>query len=272
MSDKTIAKIAALLNKADRTDNEHEADAFLKAAQRLATLEQIDLAKARAHTQNKENTAPEQRSIVIGQRGQKGLRTFVDLFLGIAHANDVRVDIARNATKVYAYGYREDIDVTEALYAHLLAQMATECRRFLASGEHKNETVWREVRAVSPTTGRFEYEYKQVPVPTLAVRLEFQAAFSRRIGIRLAEARREAEAEATGDDDTATSGTALVLADKRDAIASYYDSESTAKGHYRGQRLTTQSLSGRVAGDAAGQRAKFGADTEIARPTTALAR
>ena len=34
--DKMLARIAALLRKAEGTDNQHEADAFMAAAQRLA--------------------------------------------------------------------------------------------------------------------------------------------------------------------------------------------------------------------------------------------
>ena len=35
--DKMLARIAALLRQAEGTDNSHEADAFMGAAQRLAT-------------------------------------------------------------------------------------------------------------------------------------------------------------------------------------------------------------------------------------------
>ncbi|SKT26713.1 DUF2786 domain-containing protein [Mycobacteroides abscessus] len=146
MSDKTIARIAALLNKADNTDNEHEADAFLKAAQRIATLESIDLAKARAHTRSKESTTPEQREIVIGERRQRGLTTLIELFLEIAAANDVRVAVAHNNTRVYAHGYRDDIDVVQALYVRLLPQMAAASRAFLARGDYQREEVPYSVR------------------------------------------------------------------------------------------------------------------------------
>jgi hypothetical protein len=47
--DKMLARIAALLRQAESTDNTHEADAFMAAAQRLATTTSIDLAVARAH-------------------------------------------------------------------------------------------------------------------------------------------------------------------------------------------------------------------------------
>ena len=41
--DKMLARIAALLRQAEGTDNAHEAEAFMAAAQRLATATSIDL-------------------------------------------------------------------------------------------------------------------------------------------------------------------------------------------------------------------------------------
>jgi len=46
--DKMLARIAALLRQAEGTDNAHEAEAFMAAAQRLATATSIDLAVARS--------------------------------------------------------------------------------------------------------------------------------------------------------------------------------------------------------------------------------
>ena len=44
--DRMLARIAALLRQAENTDNPHEAEAFMAAAQRLATTTSIDLAVA----------------------------------------------------------------------------------------------------------------------------------------------------------------------------------------------------------------------------------
>ena len=111
--DKMLSRIAALLRQAEGTDNSHEADAFMSAAQRLATAASIDLAVARSHSTNRSAAqAPTQRTITIGAAGTKGLRTYVQLFVLIASANDVRCDVASNSTFVYAYGFAEDIDAT----------------------------------------------------------------------------------------------------------------------------------------------------------------
>ena len=84
--DKMLARIAALLRQAEGTDNTHEADAFMAAAQRLATATSIDLAVARSHASNRTKAQmPEQRTITIGNAGVRGLRTYVQLFTVIAN-------------------------------------------------------------------------------------------------------------------------------------------------------------------------------------------
>src|SRR5881392_2872122 len=85
--DKMLARIAALLRQAEGTDNQHEAEAFMAAAQRLATATSIDLAVARAHSAERtKSQMPVQRTITIGNAGTRGLRTYVQLFVVIANA------------------------------------------------------------------------------------------------------------------------------------------------------------------------------------------
>ena len=111
-----LARIAALLRQAENTENPHEAEAFMTAAQRLATTTSIDLAVARAHSATRTAAQePVQRTVTIGNPGSRGLRTYVQLFVAIAMANDVKCDVASNSTFVYAYGFAEDIDATHAL-------------------------------------------------------------------------------------------------------------------------------------------------------------
>jgi hypothetical protein len=122
--DRTLARIAPLLRQAEGTSNEHEADAFMQAAQRLATAHSIDLAIARAHTAKREGREePVIKRIDIGPPGRRGLRTYAELFLACGRPNDVAFDIAHNSTYVIAYGLPSDIAVTETLYASLAVQM-----------------------------------------------------------------------------------------------------------------------------------------------------
>lgn len=246
--DKMLARIAALLRQAEGTDNVHEADAFMSAAQRLATATSIDLAVARAHAATRTAaTAPVQRTITIGSPGARGLRTYVQLFVGIAAANDVRCDVASNSTFVYAYGFAEDIDATHALYASLVVQMVRASDAYLATGAHR-------------------------PTPTITARLNFHLAFGARVGQRLAEARDETRKEAEKDRSRAP-GTAIALRNKEVELRDYYRSASQARGTWRATRASAgYSSAARRAGDRAGRRARLGEDAELSVARSALER
>ena len=244
--DKMLARIAALLRQAEGTDNSHEADAFMSAAQRLATAASIDLAVARSHAASRSPAqAPTQRTITIGTAGTRGLRTYVQLFVLIASANDVRCDIASNSTFVYAYGFTEDIDATHALYASLVVQMVRASDSYLASGAHR-------------------------PTPTITARLNFQLAFGTRVGLRLAEARDQARQEVSKDRGRAP-GTAIALRDKEVELRDHYRSTSRARGSWQANRATAgYSSAARRAGDRAGKRARLGNSPELPGARTAL--
>lgn len=246
--DKMLARIAALLRQAEGTDNPHEADAFLGAAQRLATAASIDLAVARSHAGDRSPAqVPTQRTITIGTAGSRGLRTYVQLFVLIANANDVRCDVATNSTYIYAYGFSEDIDTSHALYASLVVQMVRACDGYLASGAHR-------------------------PTPTITARLNFQLAFGVRVGQRLAEVREQTRQEAAQDPDRIP-GTAIALRDKEVELREHYRHASRARGTWRASRATAgYSSAARRAGDRAGQRARLGNSPELPGTRAALDR
>lgn len=243
-----LARIAALLRQAEGTDNVHEAEAFMTAAQRLATATSIDLAVARAHSaQRTAAQAPVQRTITIGEPGTRGLRTYVQLFVVIAMANDVKCDVASNSTYVYAYGFGEDIDASHALYAGLLVQMVRASDAYIASGAHR-------------------------PTPTITARLNFHLAFGARVGQRLSEARDEARRTAT-EDTTRAPGTALALRNKDLELKSFYRQSSAARGTWRATSASAgYSSAARRAGDRAGRRARLGPSQEISGARAPLER
>jgi hypothetical protein len=247
-NDKMLARIAALLRQAEGTDNVHEAEAFMTAAQRLATATSIDLAVARAHSaQRTAAQAPVQRTITIGEPGTRGLRTYVQLFVVIAMANDVKCDVASNSTYVYAYGFGEDIDASHALYAGLLVQMVRASDTYIASGAHR-------------------------PTPTITARLNFHLAFGARVGQRLSEARDEARRTAT-EDTTRAPGTALALRNKDLELKSFYRQSSAARGTWRATSASAgYSSAARRAGDRAGRRARLGPSQEISGARAPLER
>ncbi|MET0476130.1 MAG: DUF2786 domain-containing protein [Mycobacterium sp.] len=246
--DKMLARIAALLRQAENTDNAHEAEAFMSAAQRLATTTSIDLAVARAHaTTRSPAQAPLQRTVTIGEAGSKGLRTYVQLFVAIAMANDVKCDVASNSTFVYAYGFAEDIDATHSLYASLVVQMVKASDAYIATGEHR-------------------------PTPTITARLNFHLAFGSRVGQRLGEAREEARQAATTGSDHRP-GTAIALRNKDLELKSFYREASKARGTWRATSASAgYSSAARRAGDRAGRRARLGPSPELSSARRSLDR
>ncbi|MBX7434278.1 DUF2786 domain-containing protein [Mycobacterium sp. Y57] len=246
--EKMLARIAALLRQAEGTDNQHEADAFMAAAQRLATATSIDLAVARSHGANRSKAqTPIQRTVTIGEAGTRGLRTYVQLFVVIAAANDVKCDIASNSTFVYAYGFTEDIEASHTLYTSLVLQMVRASTDYINSGAHR-------------------------PTPTITARINFQLAFGARVGQRLADARRQAQQEATTGP-ASVPGTAIALRNKDLELKDYYRQASRARGTWRATSATAgYSSAARQAGDRAGRRARLGGNPELPGARTPLGR
>lgn len=271
VSDKYLGRIAALLRKAEATDNEHEADAFLQAAQRLATAASIDLAVARAHTAATERrTTPTQRIVQIGEAGKRGLRTYVQLFLAISGANDVKCDIASNSTRVFAYGFDSDIDTVEALYSSLVVQMVRSCDNYLRSDVHRSDMTYQRVRQ-----GHRIVEVAK-PVHGTTARINFQQAFATRIAKRLTAAREAAIAEQSrspAQEQGSATGVALVLRAKEIEITDHYRANSQARGAWDGYRATAgySAQAGR-AGDRAGRTARLGGEKAIGGSRTQVER
>jgi len=271
MSDKDLTRIAALLRKAEGTDNEHEADAYLQAAQRLATLASVDLAVARSHTHRKERRAvPTQRCIVIGESRKRGLRTYVQLFLAIGRANNLTCDIARDSSRVYAFGFDTDMDMVQTLYASLVVQMVRASDSYIKSGDYARELVTKRVPVARSGRSRYrgegvDYELVDRPVHATTARINFQQAFAARIGERLTTARQEAEQQLVEQlPAQQRSGVALVLRNKEVELMDHYRNNSTARGSWGGARATTgHSERSRRAGDRAGQLARLTPERSI---------
>lgn len=242
MNDDLLKKIGKLLRKAENTDNSHEAEAFQQAAQRLATQYSIDLAIARAHADKATaRQTPIVRQIQLGKSGKRGLATYVNLFTHIGYANDLVFNVAHDSSYVIAFGFAEDIDATEVLYAGLVVQMVAASDAYIKSGKHREELVWSDRL------------YKRVPVHGVTARINFQSEFARVIGHRLMTAKRQAEAKVV----ETTAGTDLVLVGKSVEVRDFYKTNSKARGSWKGSRATFAG-GARQAGAEAGRNARLG--------------
>ncbi|MFM7599399.1 MAG: DUF2786 domain-containing protein, partial [Actinomycetota bacterium] len=227
-----LERIAALLVKAERSDNVHEAEAYLAKAQALATQASVDLAVARALTARREaREQPVSITITIGERGKRANTHLVSLFVVVGQCNSLQIDIAHNSTYVIAYGMPSDIQLVEALFGSLATQMTASATTWLALGE------WRGDTYVSRDGWRKDHTAQ-------TARAAFYRAFIDRIGDRLQEARDEVLAEAErqrveipaeqeGGTAVATTG-ALVLRGKEAEVRAFYRQSSSARGRWSG--------------------------------------
>ena len=212
MTERLLDKIGKLLAQAEGTDNEHEAEAFVARAQELATTYALDLELARARQQDRRlravEEAFEQRKLVVGERGKRGNRQQVFLYLAVAQANDVIVNVASDSTFVIGFGYPADLDVVERLWASLATQMASAAARRLRAGEH----------------GR---------IAAISWRLSFYEGYVHAVQTRLEQARQRALAQPTSE---AGRTGELVLREKAERVRAFHDQESEARGTWRGGR------------------------------------
>lgn len=250
----TIETVAALLAKAERTDNTHEAEAYLAKAQQLATLHAIDLAAAALSAgASAKATTPMQRTITIGEPRKRANPHLISLFSVIAQANDVVIDIAHNSTYVIAFGLPQDIETTEAMWLACAPRMIDDAAGWLRSKKWKSDTVMR--------CDSYGFLVK-APATAHSAKATFFLAFVQQIGSRLAEARAEAIAEADEVDGAPvhdSGGAELVLVAKAAQVRDFHSNASNARGSWRGYQgasSSRHSASAR-AGDAAGRQARL---------------
>lgn len=277
MSD--VETIAALLAKAERTDNTHEAEAYLAKAQHLATLRSVDLAMVRARSAREQRrTTPVQRTVTIGERGKRANTHLVSLFVAVARANDVVVDVARGSTFVVGYGMPTDLDLVDQLWGSLAHQMVDAAGRYLDAGEWRVQTYRTVVRE---RAGRWSVpRVRERPHTRQTARAAFYQGFIERIGARLTEAHDQAVAQAVANSHAsdasreptgaaardAEASTAVVLREKSEEVQAFYRQSTSARGSWAGYRGVAGGDTGaaRGAGEQAASRARLGTQPGIA--------
>lgn len=283
MSDKMLDKIAAMLAKAEATDNEAEADAYFTKAQALATTYSIDLAIARQRTAKREaREQPVVKNISIADRSVKARKHYVELIWAIAQSNDVKMNFAHNSTYVIAFGMPSDIEVVEVMYGALVTQMVESANRYLATGAYKNEMVSRPIYETDTDwygrKRRYVAGYSSKPQDGRVARASFYTGFKTRVSQRLRTARSEARTAAMAqsvsvvDESGKVSevSTDVVLRNKDIEVADFYKAKSTAKGSYKSASSGGYSSGAYNAGTTAGNNARLSSQGQISGGGRAL--
>ncbi|HEU0102576.1 MAG TPA: DUF2786 domain-containing protein [Mycobacteriales bacterium] len=242
--ERLVDRLGKLLAQAEGTDNEHEAAAFVERAQQLATVYAVDLERARARQRDRQGRREDeplvQDKLEVGERGRRGNRHRVLLYVAVARPNDVLVNVASDSTYVLGFGHRADLEVVERLWASLAVQMTAAASRRLARGEHRASGV----AAVS-----WRLSFYDGWIAEVAGRLE--AARSRAVA-------QDAEQPAA----VGSTSAALVLRDKGERVKAFYSTASQARGSWRGAAAGRSRVSGRAfaSGRTDGAQADLGQD------------
>lgn len=153
-----IAKFLAVAGNEGATDAERER--AMERATYLSQLHSLDLSIARAHQAKKEKVEePERRQYKVGMTGRdRGSRItwhgrnahFVDLYIAIAEANDLKVLISQNNVYCWGLGFPSDHDVVEKMFAVLSLQMVQEADAELKRGANRErkpapKQVWVDI-------------------------------------------------------------------------------------------------------------------------------
>lgn len=237
---KMLEKISKLLNQAENAGTPEEAATFMAKVQELATINGVDLAVARMHQANKEKAQePEERRIQVNPFTRRSNRKwFIELAMRIADVNDVKYLIGGGDYTLHAVGFPSDLDVVEALFAHLSVQMAMECDEALARGDNKRIDVVPKMKQTGH--GYYVEDTDDDGVPIIVERMvpivdgrifrgNFYEAFVQRIHGRLWEIRKSVERERGVEEET--SSTALALRDKREEVGKAHEAQRAQVQH-----------------------------------------
>ncbi|GAB3700108.1 DUF2786 domain-containing protein [Nocardiopsis oceani] len=174
-----LARVRALLAKAEATEFQEEADAFSERAQQMMARHSIDYAAFEAQTGTVLEVGG--RRLPVDAPYEELKATLLSV---VAQANHCRSIWHKNLRMCTVMGFSNEVDMVEMMFTSLLVQATTAMRR---SGPSR-DSRWRS--------------------RTRSFRTSFLTSFTERIGERLAESAGSEERKAV--DDYAREGTDLL--------------------------------------------------------------
>ena len=221
-----IVLVRKLLDKAEATQNAHEADAFARKAAELVARHRIEPSRLRGGVQGSGDDLAI-RDIPMGRGAYaRGRLALLDT---IARYHDVRVVFASTPTGTVAHaaGFTSDLDVVQILYQSLHNQAAAQ--------------MADQRRATAAATQQF--------------RRSFLFGFADRLDHVLAEVRRSVQSQATATQASASS-TELALRERNELVDEFL---AQSFGRIRTARPAgAAQIGGFSAGAAAAERADVG--------------
>jgi hypothetical protein len=180
-----VERVRKLLDKAARTDNQHESDTFARKAAELVARHRIDPDRLAARPLPDDLALVE---ILVGRGAY--VRGRLDLLHSIADAHDVRMVFRSTPTGSVATlaGRRDDLSIVEVMYASLHQQVAS------------------QMSEIRRSTGAATQRHRRA----------FLFGFATRIGELLAEARATVERSAAST--SGPSAAELVLRERRELV------------------------------------------------------
>jgi hypothetical protein len=234
-ADAVVAKVRALLAKAESTDYPEEAEALSAKAQELITRYAIDRVLLDAN----DDDAPIARRVSVDE---PYARAKAQLLASVARANRCRSVWSSGIGCSTIVGFDTDVENVELLYSSLLVQAT---RALAAIGKDAPPGAQERSRAY---------------------RRSFLFGFAAQIGHRL----HDATARETAEADERHGGSLLpALASRELAVSNRLDELFPTLGQGRASRTTLSDHDGWVAGNAAGKLASLGLDHQVAPHLTA---
>ncbi len=187
-----LARVAALLAKAQGTDNADEAEAYVAKAALVAQRHSIDMAVAAlAASSGAPSAGPSHRMLTIGAPRSPQNKQLTELLCVISSTFGVRVDVGPGSTYALVYGIPGDLDQVESLYATAAVMMLDRATL------HVRSRSWEGTGYLAPGSATPR------PVTAVIARNAFCLGFTHRLGQRLASVSSQAHQERAGPSGTA---------------------------------------------------------------------